>query len=477
MDFPGLELFLDDFSVAYTRNIRRDVQQAKKHDDNPIITHDFPWEQGHVTVYGSVLRDEDRGVFRLWYNAYGSMYLKQQMMSYAESEDGVHWTKPLMDICPLEGHDKTNVLMGRECNLHGPGVIRNPDESDERRRFLLLFDSYPQFHPEAAELGVTGRACYAAESPDGLHWTPARGRFAFAGKADSAQSVMWVPEKKVFRAYARLTAHDAWGQRIRIFRAVESPDFIEWGDPVEVLRCDDVDGAPDVQLQQLAVTRFGGIYVGLIGVFRAGQYIESEEAGIDEGPQLDSIQLVTSRDGFRFTRVADRAWFLPRSEPPKWGTGGVRLASHMLLHNDEVLIYHGSRGQEVGGGGLEIGLATTPRDRFVALTPDRMRYEGLVEIVPMTYPNGRLLLNAEVGKVGSIRAEVVDFEGYPASVEGFRREDSVPITGDSLDHELVWRKDGGTCTLDALPEKFRGKPVRLRLWITQSRLYAMKTGV
>ena len=36
MDFPGLDLFLDDELVAYTRNIRRDVQQARKRDENPI---------------------------------------------------------------------------------------------------------------------------------------------------------------------------------------------------------------------------------------------------------------------------------------------------------------------------------------------------------------------------------------------------------------------------------------------------------
>jgi len=474
MDFSGLELFLDDELIAYTRNIRREVQQAQKHEGNPIITREYPWEARHATIYGSVLRDEARGVFRMWYNAYGEDYYNKQVMAYAESEDGVNWVKPMMDVRTWEGYERTNILMGPECNLHGPCVIRNPDQTDHERHFLLLFDSYPHFHPEAKQLGIEGRWCYAAESPDGLRWSPERGRPAFPGKADSGQSVMWVPEKRVFRAYARLAGCDAWGQGIRASRAVESPDFIQWGDPVEVLRCDEADGAPDAQLQQLAVTRFGDIYVGLIGVFRIKQYVV-KGAGVDAGPQLDDIQLVTSRDGFRFTRVADRAAFIPKSEPPKWGTGGQRAASHMLLHEDKVLIYYGSRAQEVGDG-LEIGLATTPRDRFVALVPERMMYEALVELVPLTYPNARLTLNASGGKVGAIQVEVVNFEGNPASVEGFTREDSVAMTGDSLDHELLWHKDGRTYRLDALPEKYRRTPVRLRLWITQSRVHAMRHG-
>ena len=469
MQFSGIELFLDDEMISYTRNIRREIRQPRKHKGNPIITGEYPWEDKHVTVYGSVLPDEERGVLRMWYNAYGQDYYNQQMMAYAESEDGISWTKPMMDYCSWPGHTKTNLLMGPDPNLHGPCVIRNPDTTDTERRFLLLFDSYEQYHPDTASL-VTGRACYAAESPDGFRWNPAKGRLAFDGKADSAQCVIWEPSVEKFRAYARLTSQDAFGQRIRIFRLIESPDFVNWEEPRELIRPDAQDGGPDTQLQQLAVTRFDGIYVGLLGLFRIQRYVEKGSGGIDEGNQLDDIQLVTSRDGVRFTRAADRAIFLPKSLPPNWGTGGQRMASHMLLHNDTVFIYYGSRGQDAAGnpvGGIQIGLATLPRDRFVAMLPERLREEGLVELVPLTYTDDGLLLNTTVLPGGQIRGELADFGGNV--IPGFEKENAQPITESGLDQPIQW-KDGVT------GKNSRGSPIRLRLWVRHAHVHALRSG-
>ncbi len=195
MEFSRVELFLDDELISYTRNIRREINRPTKHPLNPIIRREYAWEEAHVCLYGSVLYDQHRGIFRMWYNAFGKEYRNQQYLAYAESHDGVRWKKPLLDIHSLPGHDRTNILMGLQCNIHGPCVIRNPDLSDARRRYLLLFDSYLHWHKDAKALGIKGCSCYAAESPDGLHWSPPAGRFAFEGKADSGQSIIWEPRE------------------------------------------------------------------------------------------------------------------------------------------------------------------------------------------------------------------------------------------------------------------------------------------
>ncbi len=475
MDFLGIELFLDDEMIAYTRNVRRDICQPLKHENNPIITSEYPWESRHVTVYGSVLPDKERGVLRMWYNAYGDSYFNEQNLAYAESEDGIHWTKPMMDYISWGDHEKTNLLMGPDPNLHGPCVIENPDRSDPNRRFLMLFDSYDDYHPEVKGKPGMRRAVYACESPDGFKWSPEKGRLAFSGKADSGQCVIWEPRKQKFLTYARLTAQDAYGQRLRIFRFIESPDFVHWETQEELFRPDDFDGTPDRQLQQIAVTRFDGIYVGLLGIFQAKQYIE-DGTSIDEGDQLDDIQLMTSRDGEHFSRVAERAVFLPKSEPPLWGTGGQRMASQMVLHNDTLHLYYGSQAQDANGksyGGLKIGLATLPRDRFVAMVPARLREEALIELVPLVYPNDQLRLNIQILPGGSVRAEVADFVGQ--TIEGFDKDSSVPITESGLDQPIQWQKDGATMTLDGLTKEQRRQPVRLRLWICHAHVHAIRS--
>ena len=416
MQFQGIELFLDDEMISWTRNIRREIQPARRHEKHPIISREHPWEASHATIYGSVLLDPERDVFRMWYNAYGPEYYNDQVLAYAESKDGLNWEKPMMGYRSWPGHEQTNILMGPECNLHGPGVIRNPDPDNEAERYLLMFDSYPRWRENAAELGIDGRWCYTATSPDGFVWSPEKGRPAFGGKADSCQSVVWDKDTETFKAYVRgVIERDPFGQRIRYCRLVESPDFVHWGEPRELMRPDAEDGYPDVQMQQLAVTDYEGISIGLLSLFRIAQRVpvlkdgsetsqqqvrEREVAGLpdneqtnaisgyNEGPQINDLQLVTSRDGVHFSRVANRQPFMRRAEPDNWvargGTTGshITVASQMLLHSDTVWIYFADR--DLGeDSGKRIGLATIPRDRFVAMMPERLVDEAVVELVPL----------------------------------------------------------------------------------------------
>jgi hypothetical protein len=237
---------------------------------------------------------------------------------------------------------------------------------------------------------------------------------------------------------------------------------------------DEQDGAPDMQLQQLAMTRYEGVYIGVLSYFRASQYLEVDN-GIDEGPQVNDSELMFSRDGYRFNRVADRSVFLRHTEDGQWGIRGYRIASSMLLHEDKVLIYcDGHIDHPEYGLGMEAGLMTLRRDRFVAMTQQRMRDEGLIELVPLTWPDGRLRLNASTSDAGCIRAEIADFGGH--TVKGFAKDDAVPVSGDSLDHVLQWKVDGKTVGLEALPAEQKGKPIRLRLWTHQASVYALRAG-
>lgn len=475
MQFSGLELFLDDEMISNTRNIRRELIRPTKHPLNPLIRREFPWESSHVCLYGSILYDQESRKFRMWYNAYGKDYQKEQYLAYAESDDGVRWTKVMLDILPWPGYAKTNLVMGFETNLHGPCVIENPDRSDPRRRYLLMFDSYPSWRKNAKELGIKGRWVYTAESPDGLHWSPLAGRPAFEGKADSGQSVVWEPRTRTFRAYTRLTTADTTGQRIRIWKLNESTDFIHWSEPMELMRTDAQDGYPDMQIQQMTVTRYDGIYIGLLSLFRIAQYVEID-GGIDEGTQVNDIQLVTSRDGIGFARVADRALFMPHTGTSEFGTFGYRTAQ-LLLHKDQVLIYCDGREAESLEGtppGMEIGLFTLPKDRFVALMPQQMREPAFVEMLPMRYPGHHLKLNASVVKTGGIEMELASFDGT-AVIPGFAKENFVKITGDALDHAVRWQQNGRTYSINALPEEWKNKPLRLRFFVRQARIHALRS--
>ncbi len=80
---------------------------------------------------------------------------------------------------------------------------------------------------------------------------------------------------------------------------------------------------------------------------------------------------------------------------------------------------------------------------------------------------------AAVDIAGQVEAEAVDFDGKP--IDGFGRKDAVPVVGDSLDHDVLWRKSGESYDLGALPADLRDKPVRLRFWMRQARIFALRS--
>ena len=53
------QLFLDDYVVARSTNVRREVTRPTKRADNPLIVQELPWERRLLTAYGTVLYDED----------------------------------------------------------------------------------------------------------------------------------------------------------------------------------------------------------------------------------------------------------------------------------------------------------------------------------------------------------------------------------------------------------------------------------
>ena len=104
-----------------------------------------------------------------------------------------------------------------------------------------------------------------------------------------------------------------------------------------------------------------------------------------------------------------------------------------------------------------IGLATLPIDRFVSLGTTG---GGELTTVPFTFVDG-VRINADVQ--GSIRATILDESGE--SISGFSAAESVPFSGDSIDHPL--RSQG------AESGQLSGRLVRFGLSIDRGGIFAV----
>ncbi|MFN7938079.1 MAG: hypothetical protein U0R19_32420 [Bryobacteraceae bacterium] len=477
--FPGLELFLDDQMVSWTQNLHRQLHPVTKHPANPVVRSEQPWEKGFTTIHGSVMRDAERGVFRMWYNAYGSDYRREQFLAYAESADGYQWRKPMFDLVPFESSARTNILLGGEANIHGPALLRLPDAPADQR-YLLLFDSYTDRRADAPERKIAGRALYVANSPDGIHFDSKQGRMISPGKSDTGHSLIWNPERGTIQAFVRgvneYRDENGLLQRVRYVRMTESRDGRDWSEPVELMKTDALDGAPDVQMHQMSVTRYGPIYIGLLTLFRIDRLEFDGEHRGETGLRLEygktDTQLVTSRDGLRWQRVADRATFLPLGERGQWDSEWLVTASEMVLFNGKAHIYYGGAGSRYARK-TEIGVASVPLDRFLAWKPRRLNATGILELKPFHYPERDLVVNADAGKGGEIQAEVLDFDGNV--VPGYGRSQCVPIRGDALRHALRWKSAAGPVGLPAAVNRSPFRAIRLRFYLRNAELYSLRS--
>ena len=93
------QIFVDDDMIAAKEGVMRRSHACKKL-PAPVMRAEASWEHDgddhRIYVYGTVLRDEKTGQFRLWYN-------RGHRTLLATSKDGVNWERPSLGVWEFEG--------------------------------------------------------------------------------------------------------------------------------------------------------------------------------------------------------------------------------------------------------------------------------------------------------------------------------------------------------------------------------------
>ncbi|MBN1555181.1 MAG: hypothetical protein JXA11_10585 [Phycisphaerae bacterium] len=463
MPSNSVELFLDDDLVASMTGLKRTLEKPTKCPKNPLITRTKPWEKRCLEIYGTVMFDEAMKKFRCWYLASGSPSgipdvlehpgTAEYPICYAESKDGLVWNKPLLSP-PIGSYQKTNIVIAKgvaEGSSHGWCVFRESDESDPQRRYK-----------------GAGGAIFGT-SPDGMHWTLHNWKPA-VGKNDTSTSVvkwngeylayvrhqMTVPEKGIQSRPGGPT----WGGTMRGVGLCVSKDFNTWTPKELVFRTDEKDNYPWTQPYGLAVTAYGNQLIGIPWML----HLLEKDGNNTLGPV--DMQLVVSRDGRNWKRVADRAVFLAPSRG-KWDSKMVWPGTTMFVKDDKVHLYYSGKDSLHGDGwsNVAIGLATLPADRFVAVEPAG-NDAGVLQTKPMTSKGTNLVVNAKVPSDGALRVELVDAKGN--SLSGFAAAACRLNKRDSLRFDVVWGKEKNT-----IAEAMKHGPVAIRFHINKgAKLFA-----
>ena len=432
------QLFLDDFLLAEMHDVTRVLKQPTKHPDNPLRFEPvYAWERSRMDA-GSVLYDATRKIFQMWYSVFmdKSKYADNYgYVCYAEPLDGIRWRRPMMSLYDFEGQLPTNIVSKgpsqESSEVLFPSVIKTPH--DPERLYKMFFTHRNPNHPH--------HGLNVASSTDGLHWTePKR---VFQGKCDNPPSLVWSgPLGKYFGFCRAQNSHPALAGHIRSTGILTSEDFDHWTTRKKVVLTDDRDGYPFTQSHHLMVTQYGDLMIGMADVM----HMISD----DNKESTEDIQLICSRDGWNWHRVADRAVFLPNG-PKSYDREIVSPRSAFVQADDVIYIYYS--GSRVGQGRKKQPasaqakenprdrggscLAALPADRFLAIVQSDRDKEGVVQTKPFTTRSRNLLLNASLADSNDIHVELLDKKG--TVLPRFRRENSRLIVHDRLRYRVNWR--------------------------------------
>lgn len=438
------ELLVDDYLIESLTG----KAELRLHQPVPrevAIVHEEPWE-GNISYYHTVFRDGDR--YRMYYRGahhdWGTKKVTHQVVCYAESQDGIRWTKPELGIVEFRGSKKNSVIWD------GPGS----------HNFAPFKDANPAAKPEAAykALGGGGGGLYPFQSADGVHWSLASDKPVITkGAFDSQNLAFWDGVRGLYVDYHRM-GRDG----VRDIMTATSSDFLQWTDPVFL----EYPGAPKEHLYTNQIQPYHRAPHLLLGFPK--RFAPSRRSPADHPfPGVSDIVFMTSRDGRSFNRWAE-AWIRPGLQSERWvcrnnfvAWGIVETGSALDGEPNELSFY--SMEGYYQGESCQMRRYTIRIDGFVsAWAPSS---GGELVSKPLTFAGKRLTLNFSTSAAGGIRVELQQPDGKP--IPGFSLADCQEVFGDELERTVTW--SGGSDL-----GKVAGQAVRLRFALRDADLFAFQ---
>lgn len=467
------ELLVDDHLID-----RLDGVELRLHRPTPrevVLDHDAPWE-GSGTGYHSVFRDGD--VYKMYYKAWHISLEGKKLTSphplftcYAESQDGVRWTKPELGLFEFNGSKKNNIVIAS-------GVIDGVHA--DAGHVAVFKDDNPACPPESRYKAILRsakpRGLLAFHSADGLRWSPLADRPVITeGAFDSQNLAFWDAARGEYRAYWRYFEK---GRRDILTAA--SKDFLAWTEPVPLR----YPGAEPEHLYTNQIKPYHRAPHLLVG-FPTRYVDRGRSPSLEALPEWEHRELrssvskrygtavteglfMTSRDGVTFQRWGEA--FLPPGpeRPHSWAYGDQYVAWHAVETKsdlegapDELSLY--ATDSYWTGKSSRLRRYTLRLDGFVsAHAPWR---GGELVTKPLTFRGQGLELNFASSAAGGLRVEIQDTAGKP--LPGFTLADCPDVFGDALDRVVTWQGGTDVSTL-------AGRPVRLRFQMKDADLYSFR---
>jgi hypothetical protein len=469
------ELFIDDFLIKTRENIELLMHSPVKKEI--VMVYDKPWE-GSGSDFQVVFRDND--ILRMYYmgaqltNNEGTKFGGHPVYAcYAESKDGIHWTKPDLELFEFEGSKKNNIVWAKP----------------RLDNFTPFLDANPNCKPDEKYKAVSpdnGGLC-ALKSADGIHWSYLSEKpIITKGQFDTQNNAFWDPVRNCYWCYFR-DFHDNPGNAttdlengIRDIRVSKSKDFLNWTDPQMIKFVD----SPDVALytnQVIPYYRAPHLFLGFPTQYVVRNFSSAAMRSLPDpehrqlrmkfhprlGTALTNGLFMSSYDGVTFNRKEDV--FIPIGIQCKnnwvYGDGYQCLGLIETLAEDttapnELSFY---AGEDQWKASANLRRYTIRIDGFVSLHAGQK--PGDLVTKRLIFSGNKLTINFSTSAAGSIFVELQDENGK--AIPGYSLSDCDELFGDELERTVTWKDKSQVTGLI-------GKPVYVHVIIREADLYSLK---
>jgi len=424
-------------------------------DRGVAIPFDLPHE-GAFCGYVSVITLPD-GSFRAYYRALpmaGEDGSDKEATAYAESADGIHWTKP-----------QNNLVL-----QHAAPVTHN---------FSVFYDTKPGVPDDERWKGIGGtnkEGLIRFVSGDGIAWRKLRGDEPMLPphegyRYDSQNLAFWSEAEGKYLCYYRNFREIEGMGRVRWISRASSPDFVHWQEDGEMMFLDaNGQTAKPEHLytnQTGAYIRAPHIYVSIAARFLPGRKVltaaEAKEVGVDPGyfNDISEAILMTSRGGMVYDRTFMDGYVRPGLGYENWTSRTNYPALNVIQTGPAEMSFFVQRGY--GQPGHHLSRFSLRLDGFASLHAGYAGGEMVTK--PFRFTGRELEINYATSAVGSLRVELLDEAGEP--IEGFTEADSREIIGDQIERVVAW--SGGTDV-----SSLAGQTVQLRVVLKDADLFSFR---
>ncbi len=464
----------DSDSIPHTQNLRIEMRRPERHAANPVVKRGAPGtpDAHGVQFYGSIIKEG--GKYRLWYVAFDDkkdhkVASERWRAAYAESPDGLNWTKPNLGLVEFNGNKNNNLILTEPAPLGFVNlkVLKDDADPDPQRRYKATGHVYFRHNTRLGTLAPF-------TSSDGLRW-----KLVKDVKPKSAElleqdlvipAVHFEPSGGLYKwdgmfyASGQNSMNSTRPYHGRVTRMYRSADFVNWSQtstlgfvrlPQHTILGPGRSREGEQTHEGNSVWNRGNMLIGISGLWHGA--VEWKDVTIDLG-------LMLSNDGNNFREPAHEWTWLKRGDDGAWDQGGLLQGQGFENIGEQTFIYYGAwdpRHWEDSPPRGGIGIAMLPRDRFGDLVvetvgkgtgdyqlPD-ITSEFVTNSIPVEQGSApRFFLNAEgLGKEAALRIEILDHVEKP--IPAFSGEHAVMVSRSGFQTPIEWKSK------EALPERIK----------------------